>query len=95
MDGRRYGVEVSTMTVAILWLATAAIMIWRNQSRSSLVMAGVMLGWSSWILMDAYLPLFLQQVGWAYHWFNVVGLGGFMLIVGSITVAMIWILDRW
>lgn len=79
----------------LVWLVTAAIMIWQNKSRMSLVLAGIMIGWASWILMDAFMPFFMQQVSWAFQWFNVVGLTGFMLIVGSFTAVLLWVFDRW
>jgi hypothetical protein len=83
------------MTImAIFWLALAALVIWQNKSRSSLVWAGVIIGWASWALMDTFMPLFAQVLGGAFGAFQALGLGGFMLLVGGITVVMIWALDR-
>ena len=47
------------------------------------------------ILMDTYLPLLVQHIDSAFEWFQFIGLGGFMLLVGGIALAMRWALDKW
>ncbi len=79
----------------LVWLVTATIMIWQSRSRTSLILAGIMVGVAIAILTDAYLPALIRHIDFAYQWFNFIGLGWFMFFVGGLALGMIWVFDRW
>ena len=97
------------MTSAWMGVGIGIFIIWSNwrerswhlkkatvgQRQAILVMAGVWVGSSMTILMDTYLPLLVQHIDSAFEWFQFIGLGGFMLLVGGIALAMRWALDKW
>ncbi len=53
-----------------------------------LFFTGVTVGWAT----ESYVPLMLNAA--AYFW-QMIGLGWFMFIFGSLALGMIWIFDRW
>jgi len=79
------------------WLVFGILMIWNHwrdrpwhfgapslaRRQSMLVMAGVWIGWATMQLMDAYLPLLVKHIDLAFEWYQFIGLGGFMLLVGG------------
>lgn len=79
-----------------IWLALGAAMIWgKGQSKSQLIIAGILIGSAGMVVMQVFMPVFMTQVLWAYNTFNYWGFGYFMLIVGGIALLMRWVFERW
>jgi hypothetical protein len=81
--------------IITIFLLTAVVMIWQNKSRSSLVLAGIQLGWATAFLLEMYGPLIVRSLSWAWDTYQVIGFGGFMLIFGGMAMIMLWVFDRW
>jgi hypothetical protein len=84
---------VSAMIFLLLGIWLIGLHYWKRKgSDSVLILAGGLLAIG---LMEVTPAPFGQAMQLAYNGFMELGLGYFMLIVGTVTIAMIWVFDRW
>jgi membrane protease YdiL (CAAX protease family) len=96
--------RIPEWSMPIFYILIAGMMIfnyyyWRKGSAWPLIIAGMMINMGLTRVMDDYLPLFVKHfvkhIDLAFEWYQFIGLGGFMLLVGGIALAMRWALDKW
>lgn len=81
------------MQMMFLGLLLIVLHYWKKKGADwVLILAGGLLGIG--LMQVAPEPL-AQAAHLAYSGFLSLGLGYFMLIVGTVAIAMIWVFDRW